>query len=78
MSGEPLHVLVVEDDDVDRERIRRTCHALGRPVTVEDVGTVQEALQRLRTAAFDCVLLDYDMGGESSHRLIRRARSLRG
>jgi PAS domain S-box-containing protein len=57
-----VRVLVVDDDDVDRETIRRL---LTRPEPTREVfeaASIAEALEHLRSSRFDCVLLDYHLG----------------
>lgn len=61
--GAPVHLLLVDDDEVDRERVRRL---LGLPYTLQESATGQQALQLARTHRPDCILLDYrlpDIGG---------------
>jgi signal transduction histidine kinase len=58
----PLRVLVVDDSPEDRELYRRLlAHGGPVPVSVVDSETAAEALQRLATEPFDCILLDYQL-----------------
>ena len=63
MQHLPVHLLLVEDDDIDRESVRRL---LGTGYTVTDASTGHEALQTVAITRPDAVLLDYrlpDMEG---------------
>lgn len=55
------HVLVVDDDSVNRLLLARTLEREGHQVTTAENG--QEALQHLRADSFDLVLLDVLMPG---------------
>ena len=51
-----LKLLVIEDDEVDREKI---CRLLSKMWVVTEAATVAEGLELLKSVAPDCVLLDY-------------------
>jgi diguanylate cyclase (GGDEF)-like protein len=57
-----IRVLMVEDDDVDRETIRRVLGKLNRPIEVVEAASCHEAKSNMATTMFDCVLLDYHLG----------------
>lgn len=56
MSVTVIDLLLIEDDEIDREAIRRH---LGLEYQVHEVATGQEALQLCQELRPDCVLLDY-------------------
>ena len=61
-------VLVVEDDDVHRDS---TCRLLaGDDVQTVAVGSAAEALEQLRTTAFDCMVLDLTLPDRSGLELL--------
>ena len=60
----PLRILLVEDDDVDREFVARLLTKYGRPVTLTEATTLAEARALLSRRQFDCVLLDYHLKGD--------------
>jgi CheY-like chemotaxis protein/signal transduction histidine kinase/CHASE3 domain sensor protein len=61
-------VLVVEDDDIHRDS---TCRLLaGDDVETVAVGTATEALEKLRTATFDCMVLDLTLPDRSGFELL--------
>ncbi len=51
--------LVVDDDDVDREKIKRLLKVYPAALEVEEAGSVGDSLARLKTGIFDCLLIDY-------------------
>lgn len=56
MSAPVIDLLLVEDDEIDREAIRRH---LGQEYQVHEVTTGQEALRLCNELRPDCILLDY-------------------
>lgn len=61
--GVPVRLLLVEDDEIDREAVRRL---LGAGYVVVDVATGHDALEQVASAPPDAVLLDFrlpDMEG---------------
>jgi signal transduction histidine kinase len=61
--GAPIRLLLVEDDEIDREAVRRL---LGAGYAVKDVATGKEALDEIAAVPPDAVLLDFrlpDMDG---------------
>ena len=61
-ADQPLHTLVVDDDDVDRERVRRFLVRSELLVEVTEAASGAEALRLVRSRIFDCVVLDNDLG----------------
>src|SRR6201999_3810357 len=62
-------VLVVEDDAVHRES---TCRLLaGDEVETVAVGTAAEALEQIKAANFDCVVLDLSLPDRSGFELLQ-------
>ena len=73
---ERLHLLVVEDDEADRLAVRRCIHQCGLPATADYATTDTEALERLKSAPYDCVLLDYYIPGVEGLTLFRAIREV--
>ncbi len=59
MTEQNIRVLLVEDDDIDREAVERHIDELQLPYTLHAVASKAEALEWLRKSAYDVVLLDY-------------------
>lgn len=57
-----LRILIVDDDDLDRERIRRVLMRTALPLTCLEASTGTEAVTLLRSSAVDCILLDHRLG----------------
>ena len=74
--GAPLRILLVEDDELDRRAVRRCLQQCGIPVTAEDATSAEETLQRIGSAPYDCVLLDYYIPGVSGLALFQKIREV--
>jgi CheY-like chemotaxis protein len=67
------HVLLIEDDEIERRRVRETLVAAGYDVTVSSSG--DEGLGLLAASHYDAVVLDLVMPGMSGLDVLRRARA---
>jgi diguanylate cyclase (GGDEF)-like protein len=67
-----IRLLVVDDDDVDRERIRRLLSRAQSEYEILDVGSGAEAIDMLLATQLDCVLLDYHLGDMTGTDVLRR------
>ena len=63
-------VLVVEDDERQRESIRLLLSNEG--VQITDVGNAAEALAQLQASTFDCVVMDFNLPDLSGYELLER------
>jgi CheY-like chemotaxis protein len=75
----PVRLLVVDDDVVDRQAVRRAITRSGLAVTeVREAGSAAQALEMLERAAHDgrvdCMLLDFELGGETGLDVLRTLR----
>lgn len=64
-------ILVVDDDDVDRERIRRL---LADDFEITEASSVGEACECLEAGTFDCILLDYELPDGVGMDLLRQVQ----
>ena len=69
--GQPLRLLLVEDQEEVRETSRQLLELLG--CEVEDVATAEAAQATLRNASFDVLLTDITLPGRSGLELARDA-----
>jgi PAS domain S-box-containing protein len=69
-----LHILIVDDDDVDRERLRRCLMSSSLPTTMTEAGSGQEAMSILKARSVDCVLLDNRLGDTTGSVLLQEIR----
>jgi signal transduction histidine kinase len=56
---QPVNILLVEDDEVDRLTVVRALRLAGLETVVEEAESVTAAADALTLRTFDCVLLDY-------------------
>lgn len=71
MSEEPVAVLAVEDDEIDRRFIQKALDAWDRPVSLDEAATVEEGLARARDGGHDLILLDYRLPDGDGLTLLR-------
>ena len=62
------HVLIVEDDKVQRESVARLLKA--HDVETTAVGTAAECLERLREQTYDCMVLDLSLPDATGYQLL--------
>jgi signal transduction histidine kinase len=74
MSSDPLQLLMVDDDRVDRLAIRRAVEQSGLSATIDEAADATEALARVAAKSYDCILLDHDLPGMSGTELARVLR----
>lgn len=73
-AGQPLTILLVDDDAVDRMAVRRAIGATALGATIEEASDSEGALAALAARPFDCLLLDFRLPGRSGLELLREAR----
>jgi signal transduction histidine kinase len=73
---EPLRILLVDDDEVDRLAVKRQLRQAGVEASVEECADRAGALAAGAAGRFDCVLLDYGLPGTDGVTLLRELRSL--
>ncbi|MDH2433102.1 EAL domain-containing protein [Pokkaliibacter sp. MBI-7] len=56
-----MHVLIVDDDSIDREHLKRTLWADDSSCRIVEAATVDEGLNCFSQSRFDVMLLDYSM-----------------
>jgi PAS domain S-box-containing protein len=79
MPVEPVHALLVEDDDAYAEMLQVALSAEpSAPVTLERARSLSDATNRLSTAAFDAVLLDLGLPDSSGIQSFRRLQNAAG
>ena len=75
-QAEPVRVLLVDDDEVDRMAVVRALRSFGAPLEVREVDSAEAAAERIDEEAFDCVLSDLHMPGRDGAWLLRTMREL--
>ena len=71
-----LQILIIDDDDVDRERVRRCLRSSPLSTHMREAESGNEAMRILRSEAIDCVLLDNCLGDTTGSALLRTIREL--
>lgn len=61
MPLQHMKVLIVDDDIVDRELIKRTLKRSDISCNITEVESVDDALKNLQDSSFDAILLDYNL-----------------
>jgi two-component system sensor histidine kinase/response regulator len=71
-DGLPLSIrlLVIDDDDVDRERVLRLLARTPMAVEAKQADSGATALQLLRQHDFDCIMLDNQLGDDNGTELL--------
>jgi diguanylate cyclase (GGDEF)-like protein/PAS domain S-box-containing protein len=57
----PVSLLIIEDDDVDLEKIKRLLRKSSLNVTISDAASSSQAVEQLKQQSFDCAILDYHL-----------------
>jgi signal transduction histidine kinase len=74
-SNDPLRVLVVDDDEVDRLAIRRGLTAGGVEATIDERSDGEGLVEAARAGAYDCIVLDHRLPDTSGLDLVRALRA---
>ena len=73
--SERLRLLVIDDDLVDRLAIRRAVEQSGIDADIDEAADADEALAKIRSHGYACLLLDQDLPGTSGVELARGLRA---
>jgi two-component system, sensor histidine kinase and response regulator len=73
---ETLHILIVDDDEVDRMVVRRALLQSGLSLVLTEATTYAQAITLLETNVFDCTFLDYGLPDQNGLNLVQTARRL--
>jgi signal transduction histidine kinase/CheY-like chemotaxis protein len=78
-SGAPLRLLIVDDDGVDRQAVRRAIARSGLAgADIDEAADAATALEVLAPGSgrppFDCVLLDYELSGDTGLDVLHHLR----
>lgn len=74
---EPLRILIVDDDQVDRLSIKRALSKSGLSLVFSEAGTCMEAIELLSSHQFDCTFVDYGLPDQNGLFLVRGACRLK-
>ncbi|MDH5547840.1 MAG: EAL domain-containing protein [Gammaproteobacteria bacterium] len=68
------HLLVVDDDDVDRERIHRYVKKFKLPLAIIDASSGSAALEQILQNDIDIILIDYQLGDMTGVDVLNKLR----
>lgn len=71
-----LNILVVDDDDLDRERVRRLLRASNVNANIQDAESGAESISLLSSTPFDCVIVDYHLGDGTGIELLQKIHEI--
>lgn len=74
-EGHALKLLIVDDDDVDRERLRRMLSKSDIEAHISEASSVEDSMAFLINDDFDCVIVDYRLGLNSGLTLLHNIRT---
>jgi signal transduction histidine kinase len=72
----PLRLLVVDDDRVDRLAVRRGLRSMGVEAEFSEAETFADAVSALREDGFDCAFLDFRLPGGDGLQVLREVRGI--
>ena len=72
--SEPLRILLVDDDDVDRLAVKRLLREAGIQAEIHEHADRGNALAAAERGRYDCVFLDYRLPGSDGVALLRELR----
>lgn len=75
MPDDRLHILIVDDDALDRAETRRTLLTSALSPEITEVGTCVGAVQALVRNSYDCVLLDFQLPDGTGLDVLRQAQA---
>lgn len=67
-----MRLLVVDDDEIDRQSIRRCLEEANVRAIVDELTTGAEVVERARAVPYDCIILDHSLPGEDGAEIIRK------
>jgi len=73
---EPLRVLIVDDDQIDRISVQRALKKAGMTVVCAEAEDCQQAIAVLKTETFDCIFVDYRLPDQDGLALVQAIRQL--
>jgi signal transduction histidine kinase len=64
MATKSLKILIADDDDTDRKRVRLSLREARLPCICTEASSIEQALEACQDGAFDCAIIDYRLTGQ--------------
>ncbi len=77
---DPLEILILDDMETDRMRLKRLCRRAGLTFRASEVSTISEMRRAMEATAFDVIFVDYALGigtGLDAVKLVKSTSSQR-
>lgn len=74
--GDPLNVLIVDDDEVDRMAVRRALQQAGFKILFSEARSFAEAIAAFQHDRIDCAFLDYQLPDSDGLTLVQHVREI--
>lgn len=74
-ANRPMLILLIEDDDVDLEKIKRLLKQTALDIHVKEANSASRALELLQQYEFDCAVVDYFLTDALGSELIQKITS---
>ncbi len=68
------HLLIIDDDDLDRERLNRYVKDSELPIAVSNAANAADALRMIGNGGCDLILTDYNLGDMSGNELLAQVK----
>src|SRR5690606_34971653 len=72
---EKIHILVIDDDEVDRLTLQRALRKSGVQFELSETGDALVALSLLKARPHDCIFLDYLLPGTDGLTVLKKLRA---
>ena len=71
-----LHILIVDDDEVDRLAVRRALKKTRTEIKLAQAGDCTQAIAAVKNNNFDCIFLDYYLPDDNGLFLVKQLQSM--
>ena len=61
LQEQNIFILLVDDDDVDREKITRLLNNIDMPIDITECTSAKETINKLSDNFYDCAIIDYHL-----------------
>jgi PAS domain S-box-containing protein len=78
MAEKKIKVLIIDDDDVDKQAVKRALKSSGYNVELLSAQDIETGLLSAANNRFDCIILDYSLPGATGFEFMERYKSMNG